>query len=49
MKENFKYMIKNWLKWDRKSLIFFIIRVPALVFQPIITAYIPKAMIDCIE
>lgn len=23
--------------------------MPALVFQPIITAYIPKAMIDCIE
>lgn len=22
--------------------------MPALVFQPIVTAYIPKAMIDCI-
>lgn len=42
-------MISNWLKWDKKSLIYFIIRVPALVFQPIVTAYIPKAMIDCIE
>lgn len=49
MKDNFKYMIKNWIKWDKKSLIYFIIRVPALVFQPIVTAYIPKAMIDCIE
>lgn len=49
MKENFKYMINNWIKWDKKSLIYFIIRVPALVFQPIVTAYIPKAMIDCIE
>lgn len=46
--DNFKYMIKNWLTWDRKGLIYFIIKVPALVLQPIITAYIPKVMIDCI-
>lgn len=49
MKENFKYMLANWIQWDRKSLIYFFIRVPAMVLQPIITAYIPKAMIDCIH
>lgn len=49
VKENFKYMLQNWIKWNPKSLIFFWVRVPALVIQPIITAYIPKAMIDCIE
>lgn len=49
MKQNFMYMIKNWIKWDKKSLIYFFIRVPALVLQPIITAYIPKAIIDCIN
>lgn len=49
MKENLKYMLKNWIAWDRKSLIYFFIRVPAMVLQPIITAYIPKAMIDCIN
>lgn len=49
MKDNLKYMLKNWIAWDRKSLIYFFIRVPALVFQPIVTAYIPKAMIDCIN
>lgn len=49
MKANIKYMLKNWIAWDKKSLIYFFIRVPALVFQPIVTAYIPKAMIDCIE
>lgn len=49
MKENLKYILKNWMDWDRKSLWFFLIRVPALVFQPIVTAYIPKAMIDCID
>lgn len=49
MRENVKYMLTNWLKWDKKSLIYFLVRVPALVFQPIVTAYIPKAMIDCIN
>ncbi len=49
MKENIKYMVKNWIVWDKKSLVYFFIRIPAMVLQPIITAYIPKAMIDCIE
>ncbi len=49
MKDNLRYMLRNWITWDKKSLAYFIIRVPALVLQPIITAYIPKAMIDCIE
>lgn len=49
MKENLKYMLKNWIKWDRKSIVYFIIRVPALVLQPMVTAYIPKAMIDSIS
>lgn len=49
MFDNFKYMLKNWIAWDKKSLIYFFIRVPAMVLQPIITAYIPKAMIDCIN
>lgn len=49
MRENVKYMLTNWLKWDKKSLIYFLVRVPALVLQPIVTAYIPKAMIDCID
>ena len=42
-------MLKNWIAWDKKSLIYFIIRVPALVVNPILVAYIPKAMIDCIN
>lgn len=49
MKQNFIYMVKNWVKWDKKSLIYFFIRIPAMVLQPIVTAYIPKAMIDCIN
>lgn len=48
MKDNFRYMLSNWLKWDKKSLNFFFLWVPALVLQPLVTAYIPKAMIDAI-
>ena len=48
MKDNFRYMLSNWLKWDKKSLKFFFLWVPALVLQPLVTAYIPKAMIDAI-
>lgn len=46
---NVKYMLSNWLKWDKKSIILLFIRVPAMVALPLITAFIPKAMIDCIE
>lgn len=49
MLSNLEYMLSNWIEWDKKSLLFFFVRVPALVLQPIVTAYIPKAMIDCIE
>ena len=49
MLSNLKYMLSNWIEWDKKSLLFFFVRVPALVLQPIVTAYLPKAMIDCIE
>ena len=49
MLSNLKYMLSNWIEWDKKSLLFFFVRVPALVLQPIVTTYIPKAMIDCIE
>ena len=47
--DNIKYMLRNWIEWDKKSLIYFFINVPALVLQPIIISFIPKAMIDCIQ
>lgn len=28
---NIQYMMKNWMNWDKKSLAFFIVRIPALV------------------
>ncbi|MGN1443176.1 MAG: ABC transporter ATP-binding protein [Acutalibacteraceae bacterium] len=44
-----RYMLHNWKEWDSKSIFIFILRVPALVLGPILTAYIPKAIIDCIN
>ncbi len=35
MKADIKYMITNWVKWDRKSLIYFFLRIPAMVLQPL--------------
>lgn len=49
MYENIIYQLKNWMAWDKKSLLYFSIRVPAMVLLPIITAFIPKAMIECIS
>ena len=47
-RENVRYMLHNWWEWDRKSIWFCALRVPALVLLPMLTALIPKLMIDCI-
>lgn len=49
MIENICYMLKNWKEWEKKSICYFILRVPVLVVQPIISAYIPKVIIDSIN
>ena len=49
MSENLQYLFHNWKAWDAKSLLFCFIRLPALVLQPIVTAYIPKAILDGIQ
>lgn len=47
-KDNFKYMMKNWWDWEKKSFLYVAVRVPAIVLLPIVTAFVPKAIIDCI-
>lgn len=49
MLPNIKYMIKNWINWDKKSILYFFIRIPVLILQPIIIAFVPKAIIDGIN
>lgn len=46
---NIMYMLKNWKDWQPKSLIYSLIRIPAIIVLPAITALIPKIMIDCIN
>lgn len=45
---NMGYMLKNWFAWDKMSFLYMALRVPAIIVVPMITAYIPKVMIDCI-
>ncbi len=42
-------MFSNFIKWDKKSLFYFVVRVPAIVLQSILAAFLPKAMIDCLQ
>lgn len=47
-KENIKYMFFNWWKVDKKSVILSALRIPAMIILPLVTALIPKIMIDYI-
>ncbi len=42
-------MLKNWWSWDKKGLLICSLRIPILIFTPILTACIPKVLIDCIQ
>ncbi|MDR1905762.1 MAG: hypothetical protein LBQ27_02440, partial [Clostridiales bacterium] len=48
-KDNVKYMLKNWWNFDKKSFFLYFMRIPPLVAMPILTALIPKLMIEAIE
>ncbi len=45
---NIKYMVKNWVKWEKKSLLYAFIRIPSVIVLPALTALVPKVLIDCI-
>lgn len=46
--DNLKYMYRNWWKWNKIGYLYCGLRVPVLVLLPMLTALIPKLMIDCI-
>lgn len=48
-KDCIRYMIRNWWTWEKKSVILCFIRIPILIVLPIVTSYIPKLLIDCIN
>lgn len=44
---NVLYMLKNWYRWHRQSFLYLAARIPALIAVPMLTAFIPKVMMDC--
>lgn len=47
--DNITYMLKNWWHWDKKGLLICSLRIPVLILTPILTACVPKVLIDCIQ
>ena len=48
LKDNTVYMLRNWYKWHRRSFLYLAARIPALVAVPMLMAYAPKVIMDCV-
>ena len=48
LKENTVYMLRNWCRWHRRSFLYLAARIPALVAVPMLMAYAPKVIMDCV-
>ena len=47
--DNVKYLLSHWCKWNKKSFLYVAIRIPALIVVPILIAYVPKLILECID
>ncbi|MDR2046694.1 MAG: ABC transporter ATP-binding protein/permease [Clostridiales bacterium] len=47
--DNIKYILKNWWAFDKRSVCLYIFMLPPLVIMPILTALIPKLIIDSLD
>ena len=45
--QNLSYMLRNWYRWHRRSFLYLAARIPALITVPMLAAFVPKAMMDC--
>lgn len=45
--QNLSYMLRNWYRWHRRSFLYLAARIPALIAVPMLAAFVPKAMMDC--
>ena len=45
--QNLSYMLRNWYRWHRRSFLYLAARIPALIVVPMLAAFVPKAMMDC--
>lgn len=48
LKDNTVYMLRNWYRWHRRSFLYLAARIPALVAVPMLMAYAPKVIMDCV-
>ncbi len=46
--QNLWYIARNWLRWDKKGTILALLRIPVLILIPLITALIPKMLIETV-
>lgn len=46
--KNVAYMLKNWYAWHRRSYLYILARIPALIAVPMLSAFAPKVMMDSI-
>lgn len=47
--QNIGYMLKNWYRWHRRSYLYLLARIPALIVVPMLSALAPKVMMDSID
>lgn len=46
--QNIGYMLKNWYRWHKRSYLYLLARIPALIVVPMLSALAPKVMMDSI-
>lgn len=46
--DNLLFVIKNWFRWDTRGALYAFLRVPVAIVLPIMTALIPKQIVDMI-
>ncbi len=46
--DNIRFMLQNWYAWHKRSFLYLAARIPALIAVPMLSALVPKVMMDCI-
>lgn len=46
--ENIRYMLANWIRWDKKGTIIAFARIPVAIVLPIVTAWLNRTVVDLV-
>lgn len=49
IKENIRFIVSNWIKWDKKGVIIAFLGIPVSILIPALSALLPKFIIESIE